>query len=79
MSKKEPKVKIVEDIKYENFCDAIAINYRGGIFALDFGQSITPPVKLLVRIWMDASSIKELFVFLQEQIKDYEKKYGKIK
>lgn len=75
---KEKKERWVEEIEYENFCDSFAINSRKGIFCLLCGQAIVSPPKMLMRIWIDASSLKVLSNFLQEQIKEYEKKYGKI-
>jgi len=75
MSEKE-ETKIVKDIKYENFCDAFSISYKKGMFALEFGQAIEEPLKMIVRIWMDESAIRQLLNFLQEQIKEYEKEYG---
>lgn len=83
MAKKEERVKEekpnwTEEIEYEKFCDYFVVNYRKGMFAIDFGQAIFEPAKTFARIWIDPKNIKVLSEALQENIKEYEKKYGKI-
>lgn len=78
MSEEEEKREIAERIEYEKFCDAFTVNYKKGIFALDLGQGITEPVRMVVRIWMDDSAMKTLSDFLKEQIEEYEEKFGEI-
>lgn len=79
---KEEKIteepKWTEDIRYENYCDAFVISFRKGAFLLMFGQGVYVPPKMLVRTWTDASAMKTLSNLIQEQIKRYEEKYGKI-
>jgi len=70
--------KWTEDIRYENYCDAFVISYKKGTFVLMCGQGIYVPPKMLIRTWIDASAMKTLSNLIQEQIKKYEEKYGKI-
>jgi len=74
----EEKPRWVEEIEYEKYFDDFVINYSKGMFAIDFGQGIFEPSKMFARMWMDPREIKRLGMFIQEQIKEYEKKYGKI-
>ena len=85
MTEGKPKVEKKEaqeyafDIRYELYADVFFIHFKKNMFALSFGQAVdAPPSKMLARIWTDFSSMKILSDFLQEQIKEYEKKYGKI-
>lgn len=79
MPEKKPKVEYVEDIKYENYCDAFVVSYKEGAFSLVFGQAIETPSKMFVRIWTDAPSFKILLSLFQRQLEAYEKQHGKIK
>lgn len=79
--KKEEKgeeEKWIEKIEYERFIDYWVMNYRKGMFALDLGQAISEPITVFLRIWIDPTELKGLVAFLQEQIKSYEKDFGKI-
>ena len=76
--KLEQKPEWVEEIEYEKYCDDFVVIYKKSMFALDFGQGIFEPSKMFARIWLDPREIKRLNEFLQEQIKEYEKKHGKI-
>lgn len=77
--KEKKKVESILDLQFESFCDAFAWNYKKGVFLLDFGQAAYEPIKMIARIWIDIDSLKELVEFLQEGLKQYEKKFGKTK
>ena len=77
MAEKEEE-KLVYELQFEAFCDTFGIFYKKGMFILDLGQAVYEPTKIIARIWIDASSLKELYEFIKEQIKEYEKKFGKI-
>lgn len=68
----------IESFEYEKFSDDFVVSFRNGMFAIDFGQAIFEPPKMFVRIWVNPSDMKALNKFLQERIKEYEKKFGKI-
>lgn len=77
MAEKEEKEeeKLVYELQFEAFCDTFGIFYKKGMFILDLGQAVYEPTRMIARIWIDASALKELSEFLQEQIEAYEKKY----
>lgn len=78
-AEKEEEREFVFDIQYEIYADTFYLHSKKNVFALSFGQAVdAPPEKFLARIWMDSLTMKSLVDFLQEQIKEYEKKYGKI-
>ena len=77
MVEEEEEEGILE-LEYEKFCDAYAIAFRQGAFAITLGQGIYEPTKLFIRIWMDEVTVKKFFRHLKKRIEDYEKDYGKI-
>jgi hypothetical protein len=80
MSKEKPKTppENVEMIEYEKFCDYLATNYKKGMFVLSFGQVFYEPPRVSVRIWVDARTLKTFLTVLQNSMKEYEQKHGKI-
>ena len=75
-TEEEKKVEVVEDIKYENYCDAFVVSYKKGAFVLMCGQAVYKPSKMLVRIWMDPSAMKALIDLLNKQFEEYQRKFG---
>ena len=78
--RKKKEKEWIEAFEYEKFCDDFVLSFKKGMFAIDFGQRIfaPEPSRMFVRIWMDPLSMKALTEFLQERIKEYEEKFGKI-
>lgn len=75
---KEKEKGWTESFEYERFSDDFVVTFKKGMFAIDFGQGIFKPSKMFVRIWVNPLDMKMLSKFLQERIKEYEKKFGKI-
>jgi hypothetical protein len=78
-SEAKKKEEYIFEKEYEIYSDLFYLHTKKNMFVLSFGQAIDSPNRFLARVWMDAESTKVLYDFLGEQIKDYEKKYGKIK
>lgn len=75
--KKEEEEELIFDLQFENFCDVIGINYKKGMFLLNFGQAVYEPRIIIARIWIDSESLKELYEFIGETIEEYEKNMEK--
>jgi len=73
------KIEIPQKVEYENYCDFMLVSHKLGGFLIHFGQTITKPPRMLVRIWTDPISAKSMLYALQENIRKYEEKFGEIK
>ncbi|KPJ57068.1 hypothetical protein AMJ49_02850 [Parcubacteria bacterium DG_74_2] len=78
MEKKEIKIKAKEEDLKGFYSNLMQISHTREEFCLDFFNVIPPQGVLVARIMVNSSHLKRIIFALQENMKKYEEKFGKV-